>query len=211
MWKLAAIFAGALMAVNYLEKCRKEKSIYDAPRVVRLAEACKNGDASAMRKMAEVLRNHCEAETKELLARYEADPTPEHASAIYENQTCMGKGYMMWLVRAAFYKDAKAAEKLAKCPVYKELAFIPYGMMSGEEKPRITFWNSATLYDIGFIDVPQGYTDCSLLYDPNKKIYDLCYVSDYEPPDEDGFGAEWDYDDMYFDEFFRRVWKRDGN
>lgn len=65
------------------------------------------------------------------------------------------------------------------------------------------FWNSGELYDMGFIDVPREYTDCTLRYDADKKIFMLLYVSDYEPPDEDGFGAEYDIDRICFDEFFR--------
>lgn len=203
MWILASLFVGTLIGANYLEK--HKKSIYKDHMAVRLAKACRNGDVSAMRKMAELLRRHCEAEMKELLDQYESDPTPEHASEVRRKRTCMGEAYMMWLVRAALYGDTEADEKLDKYPIYKELAFIPYNMMFGEEKPHITFWNSSILYDIGFIDVPKGFTDCRLLYDADKRIFNLCYVSDYEPPDEDGFGAEWTYDNICFDEFFRRL------
>lgn len=218
MWELAALFAGALIGVSYLEKHKKENAgmpvshdIYEDTMAVRLAEACKNGDASAMREMAELLYRHCEVQMKKLLERYEAEPTSKHASDVQKNRTLMGEAYMMWLVRAALYGDTKAGEKLDKCPIYKELAFIPYGMMSGEKDPRIMFWDSDTLYDIGFIDVPKGYTDCGLRYDADKKIFGLCYVSDYEPPDEDGFGAEYDYDYIYFDKFFRPLPKETGN
>lgn len=67
------------------------------------------------------------------------------------------------------------------------------------------FWDSDTLHDIGFIDVSEGYTDYRLLYDSDKKIFNLFYVSDYEPTDEDGVGAEYDYGIIYFDEFLRRL------
>lgn len=53
--------------------------------------------------------------------------------------------------------------------------------------------------------------DCRLLYDVDKRIFDLLYFSDYEPPDEDGFGTEYEYDDIYFDEFFCRLLKETGN
>lgn len=211
MWVLAALFVGAVIGVNYLEKQKKEnmqqakKDIYEDPMAVQLAEACKCGDASAMRKMAELVYRNCEAQMKKHLEQYEAAPTPEHEESVRKNRTYMGEAYMMWLVRAALYGDAEAGKKLDKCPIYKELAFIPYSMMSGmiSTRSHISFWDSDTLYDMGFIDVPRGYTDCRLLYDADKKIFNLFYVSDYEPPDEDGFGAEYDYGDIYFDEFFR--------
>lgn len=174
---------------------------------LRLAEACKTGHAAAMYKMAYVMRSHCKPEEIELLDLYETEPSQEHAEKLCmrKNLSLMARAYMMWLVRAAVYRYPAAAELLEKCPVYKHLAYIPYDMITQKNNQSITFWNSTTLYEIGFIDVPKECTDCRLYYDPDKRFYDLHYVSDYEPPDEDGFGAEWEYDDIYFDEFFRRL------
>lgn len=136
MWILAALFAGAVIGVNYLEKHKKEnagmnkaadkKSIYEEPMAVQLAEACKCGNASAMRKMAELVYRNCEAQMKKLLEQYEAAPKPEHAGSVQKNRTHMGEAYMMWLVRAALHGDAEADKKLDKCAIYRELAFIPY-------------------------------------------------------------------------------------
>ncbi len=212
---LAALFAGAVVGVNYTNKNKKEaarpikaeKYIYVKPAVVRLAKMCRRGDPSAMRAMADVLRGCCPPELTALLDRYETEPTPEHEAEIRQcgEISIWGKGYMMWLVRAALYKDADAAARLDRWPLYKEFAYIPYDMMTGKDESGITFWDSSVLKKIGFTDVPGGCTDCRLFYDADKKIFDLFYVSDYEPPDEDGFGAEWDYDNIYFDEFFNRL------
>lgn len=170
-----------------------------------LAEACKNGDVAAMYKMAFVMRDHCKPEEIELLERYEDESSWEHAEKIriQKNLSRWAKAYMMWLIRAAVYGSSAAAELLEKCPLYKKLAFIPYDMIIKRNRQCINIWSSTFLYEIGFIDVPTGYTECQLLYDTERRIYDLCYVSDYEAPDEDGFGAEWEYEDIYFDEFFR--------
>lgn len=178
--------------------------------VQRLAEACKTGDATAMYKMAFVMLSYCKPEEIELLKRYEAEPSQEHAEKIStrKNLSQMPEAYMMWLVRAALYGSTAAAELLEKCPIYKRLAYIPYDMITQKNNQSITFWDSTTLYEIGLTDVPKGCTDCRLHYDTEKRIYDLCYVSYYEPPDEDGFGAEWDYDDIYFNEFFCRLPKK---
>lgn len=104
MWVLAALFVGAVIGVNYLEKHKKQntdenmpqakKDIYEDPMAVQLAEACKCGDASAMYKMAELLYKHCEAQMKKLLEQYEAAPTPKHASEVREKNH-MGEAYMM--------------------------------------------------------------------------------------------------------------------
>ncbi len=236
MWQLAVLFIGALVGVNFLEKYKKEnaghirtevphsscgektedaqrempqdeKGIYADPAVVKLAEACKHGDVSAMRAMAGVLRDRCTPELIKLLDRYEAEPTQEHETAIrkYASAGIWEKGYMMWLARAALYGDADASAQLGKWTFYKEYAYIPYDMMIGKGRSFISFWDSGSLYEIGFIDVPDGHTDCRLFYNAGERFFDLCYVSDYEPPDEDGFGAEWEYDYIYFDEFFRRL------
>ena len=117
----------------------------------------------------------------------------------------MAKAYMMWVVRAALYGSGDAAELIEKCSLYKKLAYIPYDMFTGKSKDYISIWKSTVLYEIGFIDVPQEYEECHLSFDADKRIYDLHYLSDYEPPDEYGFGAEWEYDDIYFDEFFCRL------
>lgn len=174
---------------------------------IRLAKACRSGDAAAMYKMAYILRSRCKPEEIELLKRYEAEPSQEHAKKICtrKNLSLMAKAYMMWLVRAALYGSSAAAKLLEQCPIYKDLAYIPYDMITKKDMEYITLWNSSTLYEIGFIDVPKECTDCQLYYDPDKKIYDLHYVSYYDEPDEDGFGAEWEYDDIYFDEFFCRL------
>lgn len=175
--------------------------------VQRLAENCKTGDAAAMYKMAYMMLSRCSPEEIKLLELYETEPSQEHEEniCVRKNLSLMAKAYMMWLIRAALYGSADAAELLEKCPLYKKLAYIPYDMITGKNKHHICLWNSTVLYEIGFIDVPQGYEESRLFYDAEKRIYDLHYLSDYEPPDEYGFGAEWEYDDIYFDEFFRRL------
>lgn len=174
-----------------------------------LAEKCKTGSAIAMYEMAYVMRSQCDREENKLLKRYEEEPSQENTEKIStrKNLSLMAEAYMMWIVRAALYGSRDAAELLEKCPLYKRMAYIPYDMVAENTGNIITIWNSTTLYDMGFIDVPRDYTDCRLTYDKDKKIYDLCYVSYYEPPDEDGFGAEWEYNDIYFDEFFCRLSK----
>lgn len=175
-----------------------------------LAEACKNGDAAAMYEKAYVMRNRCTPEENLLLKQYEEEPSEEHKEkiCIRKNLSLWVNAYMMWLVRAAIYGCEAAAELLEKCPIYKRLAYIPYYILTEDDKGCITFGSSDILHIIGFTDVPKGYDDCRLLYDTEKRIYDLCYVSSYEEPDEYGFGAKWDFADIYFDEFFHRLSKK---
>lgn len=78
-------------------------------------------------------------------------------------------------------------------------------MITEQGSHNINFWSSSSLYEIGFIDVPVDYEECKLSYNIDERYYDLRYVSFYSPPDEYGFGSEWEYDNVYFDEFFRRL------
>lgn len=187
---------------------RPQENIYADDAIVQIAERCKKGDVSAMRQMAAFFRNRCTSPLIALLDRYEADPIQENEILIrnYLRENCHEeeavKGYMMWLVRAALYGNAQASEQLEHWPFYKQFAYIPYDMMTGEGRPYIMFWDSSFLREIGFIDIPSGYEECRLTYIAKERYFVLCYVSDYEPPDEYGFGAEWEYDYIYFDEFF---------
>lgn len=192
------------------------KSIYLETMAVRLAVRCKKGNVSAMRAMAENFRSRCTPPLAALLDCYEADPVPENEEKIrdylknYFQEESAAKAYMMWLVRATLYGDKEVAGQLERWPFYKKFAYIPYDMMIGNGNFHIKFWSSNKLREIGFIDVPRNRKECSLSYDINGKYFSLCYVSSYEPPDETGFGAEWEYSDIYFDEFFRRLPKKPG-
>lgn len=186
-------------------------SIYSDEAVAKLAERCKEGDVSAMRQMADFLRSRCTPPLIELMDRYEADPVLRNEMELqnylkknpYEERTA--RGYMMWLVRAALYGNAEVSAQLELWPFYRQFAYIPYDMMTGKGSHTISLWASSFLYEIGFIDVPAGYEDCSLSYNVNERYFILHYVGFYDPPDEYGFGAEWEYEHIYFDEFFRRL------
>ena len=193
------------------EKHRSLTSIYSDEAIVQLAERCKKGDVAAMRQMADFLRSRCTPPLIELMDHYEADPVQENGIAIqnylrknyYEENAA--RGYMMWLVRAAMYGNEEVSAQLEQWSFYKQFGYIPYDMMTGKGSHGISLWASSFLYEIGFIDVPAGYEDCRLSYNVDKKCFILSYVSFYEPPDEYGFGAEWEYDYIYFDEFFCRL------
>lgn len=190
---------------------RSLTDIYSDEATVQLAERCKKGDVPAMRLMADFLRSRCTPLLIELMDRYEADPVQENEIAIQDylrrnsHEERTARGYMMWLVRAALYGNAEIYEQLEQWPFYKQFAYIPYDMMTGQGSHSINLWSGSFLYEIGFIDVPTDCEECRLSYNVDERYFDLRYVSFYEPPDEYGFGAEWEYDDVYFDEFFCRL------
>ena len=49
------------------------------------------------------------------------------------------------------------------------------------------------------------YEDCRIFFHREKGYFVFSYVNSYIPPDEYGFGAEWDEARIYFDEFFCRL------
>lgn len=181
------------------------------PVVIMLAVKCRKGNAAAMRRMAEVMRKRCTPEISRLLAQYEEMPVQDNETAVrmyciqHINEEENARGYMLWLVQAAFYGEKDAADKLEKWPFYKKFAYIPYDMLIGKFQSYVKFSYGGILHKIGLIGIPSRYEDCGISYDADKKIYCVSYLSGYEPPDEDGFGAEWEYDAIYFDEFFRRL------
>lgn len=204
-------FGNADKQDTFPEKSRSLASIYSDKAIVRLAERCKKRDTAAMLQMADFLRSRCTPQLIELMDRYEADPVQENETAIrnylksksHEEETA--RGYMMWLVRAALYGNVEVSAQLEQWPFYKQFAYIPYDMMTEKGRHSINLWASSFLYEIGLIDVPDDYEDCSLIYNADKRCFILSYVSFYIPPDKDGFGAEWEYDYIYFDEFFCRL------
>ena len=159
--------------------------------------------------MAYFFRNRCTEPLKKLLDEYEANPCIETEQAVekhlryYFHENYTAAAYMMWLVRAAYYGDDRAARLLEPLTYYRSRALIPERALT--EGVSVPVGMSTMLVRAGFMDVPDGYDECTLKFNRETRRYTMTYLSDYEPPDEDGYGAEWEYDDMYFDEFFNRV------
>lgn len=180
-------------------------------RMEKAAALCKMGDITAMADMADFFKNRCIDPLRRLLEAYEQQPDQNRADAVEEfmkgaeKEKAPAQAYMMWLVRAALYGNEKAGELVDRCPYYKTRSYIPYNLLTGDGEESIELWDSDSLWKIGLLDMERGCTDCSFCYVRRKGCFVLTYVADYEPPDEDGFGAEWDYEKIYFDEFFCRV------
>lgn len=199
---------------TYLKVKQRLDGIYEDNAVVLLAERCKKGDVSAMRQMAYFFHKRCTSTLIELLDGYESDPNIDTETAIRNylkgnhDESKNAKCYMTWIIRAALYGDAEISTKLEEWTFYKQFAYITYDMMMGKKNAYASFWDSSNLREIGFIDVPAGYEECTLKYNAVERYFDLCYVSFYNPPDEYGFGAEWEYSNFYFSEFFCRLPER---
>lgn len=188
-----------------------QENIYEKPKVTELANRCKMGDITAMMDMAYFFRNRCTEPLQALLDAYEMQPIEENENRIrqhlrehfHEEETA--QGYMMWLVRAALYGNEQAGQMVERWPYYKSDAYISYDMFTSKKHPFKKIWTSNFLWKIGLIDIPGGYEDCGLTVYGDKGYFDFWYVDNYFPPDEDGFGAEWDYSSIYYDEFFCRL------
>ena len=187
---------------------KSSKNNYEDSRFAQMAELCKMGDIIAMIDMAHFFKDRCTEPLRNLLDAYESEPAGENEIRLMEYLRYGGgpaRAYMMWLVRAALYGNEEAQLLIDRCPYYKKKAFIPYNMLTGEGYPFIKFWGSDTLWEMGLVDMKRGYTDCSLRFDAKRGYFVFEYVSDYDPPDETGFGAEWDYENVYYNEFFCHI------
>ena len=167
------------------------------------------GDASAMYGMACLILKNLPSEPRDLILAYESDPSNETQSALWtymdSHRTSYETNYyMMWMIRAALYGNEKAAAVLEKCFIYKTLAFIPYKLYVYDRASE-PFWSSEMFYDAGFCDIIRKKEDCGLVIHKKLGYIEFYYVSYYEPPDEDGFGSETEYESVYYDEFFRRL------
>lgn len=213
----APVFVGICVIASYYTKEKIKKiikpretykgSIYENPKIRKLADCCKMGDIEAMWELALFFRERCEKSMQELLDAYEADPVQQNEEAI-ENYLKAHSGswaadYMMWLVRAAVYGNENANLLIEKCSYYQRKASIPYTFYTSEDSQTNGIWVSR---DIGLIDMVQGLDNGGYLtFYREKGYYDVEYLYDYDPPDETGFGAEWNYENAYYDEFFCQI------
>lgn len=175
-----------------------------------LAPMCQIGRVRAMRKMATLFFKHCKPSLRTALKQYESNPTISNEAAIkkllkQEEPENNANLYMMWLIRAAFYGDKELAQKIENWPFYKTAAYLPYEMLTGEKKIHLNISHGNCLRKAGFIGIPHRLDEGGLTFDSERGIYTLIYLKDFIPWDEDGFGAEWDYGELYFDAFFRRI------
>ncbi|MDO5541337.1 MAG: hypothetical protein Q4F83_14940 [Eubacteriales bacterium] len=200
-----------------LDVKRSMENIYDNSKVVELAEQCKMGDIVAMMDMAKFFRDRCTEPLVKLLDQYEAEPTRENETLIekhlkvYYHEENTAKAYMMWLCRAALYGNDEAAQMMEHWPFYKKNAYLPYDMLAGKGNFSKKLWASNFLWKIGFIDMIRDHEDCGLDFHFSEKYFDFWYVDSYCPADDDGFGAEWDYASVFYDEFFCRIPTREWN
>lgn len=194
---------------KFLLKNRYKDTIYENRKIKKLADSCKMGDIVAMRDMAYFFRNCCEQSLQELLDLYESNPVQQNEEVIenylethaYESRKVTA--YMMWLVRAAFYGNENINLLIGNCPYYQRKAHFPYSFYTNEALQSVEIWVSQ---DIGLIDMIKGEDNGGYLTVCREKgCYKVHYLDSYEPPDETGFGAEWEYDDAYYDEFFCRI------
>lgn len=186
------------------------ENIYDNPKLKELAYLCKMGDITAMLEMAYFFRDCCEKPLRELLDAYEQNPVQQNEDMVDQYLTKSNsevvrtvKAYVMWLVRAALYGNGRAGMLLERCPYYKKRSYIPYAVLIGDGYESI--WDSDSLWETGMIDMVRGCTDCRLELYREKGYFELWYVDHYYPPDDDGFGAEYEYASAYYNEFFCRI------
>lgn len=186
------------------------KDLYNDYKIVELIKLCKMGDIVAMTDLAERFKKRCARPVRKALDAYASNPTEENKEIIkkqfFNNQDSIGaaRAYMMWICRSAIYGNKKAETMLDKLPYFKEKSSIMYDLMANGTQWE-SIWSSDYLYNIGWIDMRRELEDCCLIFHKDEGYYDFCYVSSYCPADDDGFGEEFDYSSLYFDEFFKPI------
>lgn len=116
----------------------------------------------------------------------------------------------MWLVRAVLYGNEGAREILRRNPERAFRTFLPVeNFIPGK---RTSWFNgrysAVSLSEVGFDDLPNMHETYFLAGLSSERVVVLGMETGYEPPDEDGFGAETYYNYYVYDEFFRRISKK---
>ena len=175
----------------------------------RLAELCKMGDAEAMYDMARLWLSALSDEKKMSVENYERNPSQENWEALpHDRGTSKFQIHVMWLIRAALYGNPKAKDIFDRCDFYNYCsAFIPYGYyVKPYSENSMPFVYSDLFYDAGLCDMIRGKGPrCILTFYRNDGYFKVSYISYYEPPDDEGFGSESEYDEVFYDEFFRAI------
>ena len=197
------------------DKTQAEKPEKKDYKFMGIAWKCEMGDMEAMIELAEWFRSRFSPKLEELVAAYEESSDDNRREVLQgflqdyvrnsPDDSFYGKAYMMWIVRAALYGNARAEKIMEKCPYYETGAYVPCRMFSPMGRYFQSYWASNSLRELGLLQFPEGKTDCGLVSLNKKGYFDFYYVSWYSPPDEDGFGREEEYEDIYYDEFFNRI------
>lgn len=147
-----------------------------------LARRCSKGDADAMLQMSLNFRKR----TTELI---------DYA-----------KVADMWVIRAMLYGNKEANTWVEGNPCCKSNSLFPYdNFIPGKRSTwYVGDYSGVFLNEIGlFYFDPEGIYELPGI-DNNRVILAKKYVG-YDPPDGDGFGAEYYYDWFYMDEFFNII------
>ncbi|MBQ9359457.1 MAG: hypothetical protein IJT96_00305 [Lachnospiraceae bacterium] len=145
-----------------------------------LAKRCALGDADAMLRMSNMLKDAGQEEY-------------------------MLRGARMWLIRASVYGSGEAREKLEAVPDNEEPYLSKQFMIPGEgnAKKRCP---GEVMRKLGLLDFTED--DEYELFQLNKdRIYVASRYIGYDSADEDGFGMEDYYDYYFFDEYFCLLFK----
>lgn len=116
----------------------------------------------------------------------------------------------MWLVRAVLYGNEKAREILRENPMRASNTFLPIANFIPDER-KLWFggsYRAASLKEAGFDGLPNRKKAYSVAGLSNERVFVIGIETGYEPPDEDGFGAETYHDYYVYDEFFHRISKK---
>ena len=188
---------------------------YREPVYLDLTERCAMGDIVAMLELAQWHRQWAPPEGEKLLAAYEQDPQTCDDLEAWFHKNRYGSAdfhircYITWVCRAALYGNSEAEALAERCPRFKSWGLLPerlYGLGTPARYRSSQHFYSFELHRLGLRDIDEKLEEFSLYPLTEDGIFPGYYLADYIPADSDGFGREDDYEDIYYDEFFNRLY-----
>lgn len=136
--------------------------------------------------------------------------TGDDKAMLEMSRCCDAEIANMWLVRAVLYGNEEAREILRRNPERASNTFLPIENFIPDKR---TAWfhgrySGTSLKEIGFDDLPDLHESYLLAGLSSERVMVLGMEAGYDPPDEDGFGAETYYNYYVYDEFFHRISKK---
>lgn len=180
---------------------------YRDPVYLALVDQCAMGDIVAMMDLARWHRQHAPREPEQLLSAYEQDPEARQALDEWFYRNRYGSDdfhircYITWVCRAALYGNPEAEVLTERCSFFPRWSLIPQKLYQPGGFSSQLFY-SFELKRLGLKGVSENLEEFAIYPLMKEGIFRAYFLADYIPADEDGFGREDDYEDIFYDEFF---------
>lgn len=181
----------------------------------KLADQCAMGDMVSMLEMGRWHFEKLDAAQKRLFRQYEAGDEGVYGALYqmtlghYYQVVNAARYYVTWVYRAALYGNGEARALVEKCPLYSRASLLKKDCYRvGGIRSELMY--ASELNRLGFTQVSPRLEEFHLYPLRREGYFPCCYLADYIPADESGFGREDDYENIYYDEFFNCLGKNHG-